>query len=87
MASGTTRSWAYYGFGALDTSRSMILMPGVTASIWGPTVAMPADAMGVTLDSIDEAHRVIHADEEQPSPSPRLSTTTGSCTSRATTCL
>jgi hypothetical protein len=65
----------------------MILMPGVTASIWGPTVAMPADAMGVTLDSIDEAHRVIHADEEQPSPSPRLSTTTGSCTSRATTCL
>jgi hypothetical protein len=48
---------------------------------------MPADAMGVTLDSIDEAHRVIHADEEQPSPSPRLSTTTGSCTSRATTCL
>jgi 2,4-diaminopentanoate dehydrogenase len=54
----------FYGFGEPDTSSSMILMPGVTASIWGPSVAMLADAMGVTLDSIDEAHRVIHADED-----------------------
>jgi hypothetical protein len=53
-----------YGFGEPDTSSSMILMPGVTASIWGPSVAMLADAMGVTLDSIDEAHYVIHADED-----------------------
>jgi hypothetical protein len=53
-----------YGFGEPDTSSSMILMPGVTASIWGPSVAMLADAMGVTLDSIDEAHRVIHADKD-----------------------
>ncbi len=42
----------------------MILLPGVTASIWGPSVAMLADAMGVTLDGIDEAHHVIHADED-----------------------
>jgi 2,4-diaminopentanoate dehydrogenase len=53
-----------YGFGQPDTSTSMILLPGVTASIWGPSVAMLADAMGVTLDSIDEAHRVIRADED-----------------------
>lgn len=53
-----------YGFGEPDTSTSMILLPGVTASIWGPSVAMLADAMGVTLDSIDEAHRVIRADED-----------------------
>lgn len=53
-----------YGFGAPDTSSSMILLPGVTASIWGPTIAMLADAMGVTLDGIDEAHRVIYADED-----------------------
>jgi 4-hydroxy-tetrahydrodipicolinate reductase len=53
-----------YGFGQPDTSASMILTPGVTASIWGPTVAMLADAIEVTLDSIDEAHRVIYADED-----------------------
>lgn len=53
-----------YGFGRPDTSSSMILAPGVTASIWGPSVAMLADAMGVALDGIDEAHRVIHADED-----------------------
>ena len=29
-----------YGFGQPDTSSSMILAPGVTAGIWGPTVAM-----------------------------------------------
>jgi 4-hydroxy-tetrahydrodipicolinate reductase len=52
------------GFAQPDTSSSMIRAPGVTASIWGPTVAMLADAMGVTLDSIDEAHRVIYADED-----------------------
>lgn len=37
-----------YGFGHPDTSSSMIVMPGVTAGIWGPTVAMLADALGVT---------------------------------------
>jgi 4-hydroxy-tetrahydrodipicolinate reductase len=61
-----------YGFGAPDTSSSMILLPGVTASIWGPTVAMLADAMGVTLDSIDEAHRVIYADEDFDIPFGRI---------------
>jgi 4-hydroxy-tetrahydrodipicolinate reductase len=53
-----------YGFGQSDTSTSMILAPGVTAGIWGPTVAMLADAIGVTLDSIDEAHRLIYADAD-----------------------
>lgn len=37
-----------YGLGHPDTSSSMIVMPGVTAGIWGPTVAMLADALGVT---------------------------------------
>ena len=61
-----------YGFGQPDTSTSMILLPGVTASIWGPSVAMLADAMGVTLDSIDEAHRVIRADEDFEIPFGRI---------------
>ena len=61
-----------YGFGDPDTSTSMILLPGVTASIWGPSVAMLADAMGVTLDSIDEAHRVIRADEDFEIPFGRI---------------
>jgi hypothetical protein len=61
-----------YGFGTPETSSSMILLPGVTASIWGPTVAMLDDAMGVTLDSIDEAHRVIHADEDFDIPFGRI---------------
>jgi hypothetical protein len=54
----------FFGFGASDTSSSMMLASGVTSSIWGPTVAMLADAMGVTLDSIDESHRVIYADND-----------------------
>jgi hypothetical protein len=53
-----------YGFGQSDASSSMILAPGVTSSIWGPTVAMLADALGITLERIDEAHRVIYADED-----------------------
>jgi 4-hydroxy-tetrahydrodipicolinate reductase len=53
-----------YGFGKPDISSSMILTPGVTASIWGPSVAMLADAMGVTLERIEESHRVIHADND-----------------------
>jgi hypothetical protein len=53
-----------YGFGKPDASSSMILLPGVTSSIWGPSVAMLADAVGVTLDSIDEAHTLIYADED-----------------------
>jgi 2,4-diaminopentanoate dehydrogenase len=53
-----------YGFGQPDTSSSMILAPGVTASIWGPTVAMLADALGVTLEGIEEAHHVIYAAED-----------------------
>jgi hypothetical protein len=61
-----------YGFGATDTSASMILTPGVTSSIWGPTVAMLADAIGVTLDSIDEAHSVIHAAEDFDIPFGRI---------------
>jgi hypothetical protein len=61
-----------YGFGQPDTSTSMILLPGVTASIWGPSVAMLADAMGVTLDSIDEAHRIIRADEDFEIPFGRI---------------
>jgi len=61
-----------YGFGEPDTSTSMILLPGVTASIWGPSVAMLADAIGVTLDSIDEAHRVIRADEDFDIPFGRI---------------
>jgi 2,4-diaminopentanoate dehydrogenase len=51
-----------YGFGKPDASSSMILSPGVTSTIWGPSIAMLADAIGVTLEDIEEAHRVIYAD-------------------------
>jgi len=61
-----------YGFGQPDTSSSMILAPGVTTGIWGPTVAMLADALGVTLERIDEAHRVIYAEEDFDIPSGRI---------------
>jgi 4-hydroxy-tetrahydrodipicolinate reductase len=54
----------FFGFGAPDTSSSMMLASGVTSSIWGPTVAMVADAMGVNLDGIEEAHRVIYAEDD-----------------------
>jgi hypothetical protein len=53
-----------YGFGKADTSSSMILSPGVTSSIWGPSIAMLADTIGVTLEDIQEEHRVIYADED-----------------------
>ena len=53
-----------YGFGQPDTSSSMILAAGVTTTIWGPTVAMLADALGVALERVEEAHRVIYADED-----------------------
>ncbi|BBZ38191.1 hypothetical protein BST25_14435 [Mycobacterium heidelbergense] len=56
----------------LAVSFPMILMPGVTARIWGPSVAMLADAIGVTLDGIDEAHRLIHAKEDVEIASGRI---------------
>jgi hypothetical protein len=61
-----------YGFGKPDPSTSMILSPGVTANIWGPTVMMLADAIGVHLDRIEEAHRVIYADEDFDIPFGRI---------------
>lgn len=54
----------FFGFGAADTSALMMWASGVRSSIWGPTAAMLADALGVTLDNIDEAHSVIYAHED-----------------------
>ena len=51
------------GFGKTDTAQSLLLSPGSTALAWGPVVQMVAAALDIELDSIDEWHEVILADE------------------------
>lgn len=51
------------GFGKADPSQSLLLAPGSTAMAWGPVVELVAEALGVTLDRIEEWHEVIRADE------------------------
>jgi hypothetical protein len=63
---------ALYGFGKPDTSTSFILAPGVTTSVWGPTVALIADAIGVKLDRITEAHRAIYAEADFDVPAAHI---------------
>lgn len=63
---------ALYGFGKADTSSSFILAPGVSAGVWGPTVALIADAIGVKLDCITEAHRMLYADEDFDVPAAHI---------------
>lgn len=51
------------GFGKPDASHSILLAPGSTALAWGPVVELVASALGVELDSIEERHEVLLADE------------------------
>ena len=51
------------GFGKAEPTESLLLSPGSTALAWGPVVELVADALGVTLDGIEEWHEVIRATE------------------------
>jgi hypothetical protein len=52
------------GFGKSDPSQSLLLSPGSTAMAWGPVVTLVADAIGLTLDGIEERHEVLLADKD-----------------------
>ncbi|CAN5607978.1 hypothetical protein BH24ACT4_BH24ACT4_22640 [soil metagenome] len=52
------------GFGKPDTSASLLLAPGSTALAWGPVVHLVADAIGLSLDEVEESHEVIMADAD-----------------------
>jgi hypothetical protein len=62
-------SWDYpqmitlFGFGQPDVDKCVLFTPGLTVGIFGSTLTLLADAMGVQLDEILEAHEVIYADE------------------------
>jgi 4-hydroxy-tetrahydrodipicolinate reductase len=53
----------HMGFGQPDVEKCTLLAPGVTAGLFGSSLVLVADAMGVTLDEIIEDHDVIYADE------------------------
>lgn len=55
--------FSLHGFGQPDVDKCVIFTPGLVASVWGPTVSLVAEAMGVKLDEILEAHDVIYAKE------------------------
>ena len=52
------------GFGKPDASTSLLLAPGSTTLAWGPVLAMVAEALGVELESIEEHHELIFADQD-----------------------
>jgi 4-hydroxy-tetrahydrodipicolinate reductase len=51
------------GFGQPDVENCILLRPGFTAAIFGSSLRLIAEAMGVELDEIVEGHSVIYADE------------------------
>lgn len=51
------------GFGKDDESRSLLLAAGSTAMAWGPVVQLVADAIGLHVDTIEERHEVLWADD------------------------
>lgn len=52
------------GFGKRDVAQSLLLAPGSTALAWGPVLHLVAAAIGLELDSVDETHEVLRADED-----------------------
>ena len=52
------------GFGKAEPSQSLLLSPGSTAMAWGPVVTLVADAIGLTLDRIEEHHEILLADKD-----------------------
>jgi hypothetical protein len=53
-----------FGFGQRTPEDVGLFKPGVTTNMWGSSLQMVADAMGVALDEIVEAHDVRYADED-----------------------
>src|SRR6478609_2588194 len=51
------------GFGKDDETRSLLLAAGSTALAWGPVVQLVADAIGLHVDTVEERHEVLWADE------------------------
>ena len=49
---------ASFGFGTDPEHTPMLLLPGVTSSIWGGPVQLLADELGVELDELRERHEV-----------------------------
>jgi 4-hydroxy-tetrahydrodipicolinate reductase len=52
------------GFGKQDPSQSLLLSPGSTALAWGPVLHLVAEAIGLTLDSVEETQEILRADED-----------------------
>ncbi len=52
------------GFGKQDASQSLLLSPGSTSLAWGPVLHLVASAIGLTLDSVEETHEILRADED-----------------------
>lgn len=51
------------GFGQRDLSSARLLVPGRLTSAWGPLVAMVAESLGRTLDSIEEHAEAVYSEE------------------------
>jgi 4-hydroxy-tetrahydrodipicolinate reductase len=52
-----------FGFGQPRLEACGLFAPGLTASIFGSSLSLLAEAIGVQLDELVEGHSVIHADE------------------------
>jgi hypothetical protein len=52
------------GFGKQDPSESLLLSPGTISQAWGPVLHLVASAIGLQLDSVEETHEIIRADED-----------------------
>jgi 2,4-diaminopentanoate dehydrogenase len=52
-----------YGFGQPDPAKCVILTAEYTGGIWGPTVTLVAEAMGLEVDEVVVDHELIYADE------------------------
>lgn len=52
------------GFGKQDPSESLLLSPGSISLAWGPVLHLVASAIGLTLDSVEETHEILRADED-----------------------
>jgi len=52
------------GFGKQDMSQSLLLSPGSISLAWGPVLHLVASAIGLTLDSVEETHEILRADDD-----------------------
>lgn len=52
------------GFGKQDPSQSLLLSPGSISLAWGPVLHLVASAIGLELDSVEETHEILRADED-----------------------